>query len=566
MKTILIALCVACCISVGAQSFTSGNLVVYRYGDGVATMPLGFVVPVFLDEYTTAGVLVRSRALPTTTTGLNYRITGLGKLASGLYQQEGMSTLSQDGKFITIFGYNQAPGGGVPVTSDGLVVGVIAADGSYNSTTTLSNLASASGGLGAPRSAIINGTDIWANGFNNGLQYTTLGALSTSVRVALTNQTSPRTLAIFGDTLYVPIGSSSTLARAYLPTTPSTFTTQTITSNPITPTINQCAFLKVSNRLLMYTTDDNTSAIGDTIRRFYLNAAATTWNLCGTGGSTGTAVTAEATTTDFTKSITAKATVVGDSTFVDLYLTTWGSDGTGTNSSKLLKFTDVYLNANPLAPARTTAITVLASARANTVFRSVTFAPVGSSAIGTVFLPLTLQSFSARLENGVAKLWWATSNAINVKKFEIEKSNDGNSFTYLASVVATNGSSLLNYTFNDASLTGNTIYYRLKIIDNDGTFAYSKIINVSTNTTSKATVRLASNPVIGDVLGVLHNSASKVSNINIFSASGSLVKSFKVAFGSQQSNISIASLSKGQYFVEYVDTENNVNATIKFIK
>src|SRR6476661_3285754 len=132
-----------------AQSFTPGNLAVYRYGNGIAALGNNVTVPVFIDEYTPAGVLVKSRAIPVADNGGNFKLTGLGRDANGKYVNEGISTLSQDGKYLTIFGYNQTVGAAVPTTTNGLVVGVIAGDGSFNSTTTLSNDAAA--GLGSPR-------------------------------------------------------------------------------------------------------------------------------------------------------------------------------------------------------------------------------------------------------------------------------------------------------------------------------------------------------------------------------------------------------------------------------
>src|SRR6476619_3558020 len=87
-----------------AQSFTPGNLAVYRYGDGSAALANSVTVPVFIDEYTTAGVLVKSRVIPATDNGANFKLTGLGRDANGKYVDEGISTLSQDGKYLTIFG------------------------------------------------------------------------------------------------------------------------------------------------------------------------------------------------------------------------------------------------------------------------------------------------------------------------------------------------------------------------------------------------------------------------------------------------------------------------------
>src|SRR5437870_13681607 len=85
-----------------AAPFTPGNLVIYRVGDGGAA--LGSTgTAVFLDEYTPAGVLVQSVAMPTTGTS--------GRLvASGTATTEGFLTRSQDGRYLAVPGYDAAIG------------------------------------------------------------------------------------------------------------------------------------------------------------------------------------------------------------------------------------------------------------------------------------------------------------------------------------------------------------------------------------------------------------------------------------------------------------------------
>ena len=58
----------AICTNLFGAPFTPGNLVVYRVGDGAAVLASSGTA-VFLDEYTTAGVLVQSIPVPTTTPG-----------------------------------------------------------------------------------------------------------------------------------------------------------------------------------------------------------------------------------------------------------------------------------------------------------------------------------------------------------------------------------------------------------------------------------------------------------------------------------------------------------------
>src|SRR5436190_14750865 len=59
------------------SAFTAGNLVVYRVGDGSASLNAN-AAAVFLDEYTASGALVQSIAMPTAVSGSNKRLTASG--------------------------------------------------------------------------------------------------------------------------------------------------------------------------------------------------------------------------------------------------------------------------------------------------------------------------------------------------------------------------------------------------------------------------------------------------------------------------------------------------------
>lgn len=557
MKIKLLIICA--CLTIGflqgfSQAFTAGNIVAYRYGDGSAYTN-GNLVPVFLDEYTPAGVLVRSRAIPTVDVSTNYKLTGLLKLNSGLYQQEGMSTLSQDGKYITIFGYNAAVGSTVPTTSNGLVVGIIAADGSYNSSTTLSNAPQVltgsvySGGLGAPRSAIVNGTDIYANGFNTGLFYTSVGAASTATRINTEGQqNSPRTIGIFNNSLYVPTGSSGVLAYTTPPTTVTTLSTRILSGSPTT---NQIAAFPIGNRILIYTIDD----AANTIRRFNTNSAGDTFLTLGTTIAS----------TDVIKGITGVANVVGSNTVITLYVSTWGDTGAGAVSSKVLTFTDTFVTptTNPSAPTSTTALTTFATAPAGTMFRSVTMAPQGSTGIGLNVLPVKLSSFSGKKDLGGIQLGWSTASEKSNSYFEILRSADGKTFKSIGKTSGKgNATSGQSYSFIDGSFVAGTNYYQLNQVDVDGTITKSDVIAVETaiNRTDLAVTANSD----GNSLNVsIFSPKSTSTTLQIFSLNGRKLVNLTVSLENGGNTIKVPfKASTGIYFIRL--TSGSERITKKF--
>src|ERR1043165_105098 len=71
-----------------AAGLTPGNLIIYRMNDGAAALSANGPA-VFLDEDTTAGTLVQSIAVPTTTVGAQRRL-----VCSGTATSEGWLTRS----------------------------------------------------------------------------------------------------------------------------------------------------------------------------------------------------------------------------------------------------------------------------------------------------------------------------------------------------------------------------------------------------------------------------------------------------------------------------------------
>ena len=90
-------------------------------------------------------------------------------------------------------------------------------------------------------------------------------------------------------------------------------------------------------------------------------------------------------------------------------------------------------------------------------------------------LPVTLVSFNAKVTGEGNQLTWTTSSEVNFDKFSIEKSiNPKKGFIQISTVAGALGS----YQYTDSSITKGNNYYRLKMLDLDGSFAYSRIVSV----------------------------------------------------------------------------------------
>lgn len=95
-------------------------------------------------------------------------------------------------------------------------------------------------------------------------------------------------------------------------------------------------------------------------------------------------------------------------------------------------------------------------------------------------LPIELIDFSAIVSGEKVDINWTTATEINNDYFIIEKSKDGINFETLTKVdAAGNSTSIINYTDVDLNPFTGISYYRLKQVDFNGTFSYSKIETVN---------------------------------------------------------------------------------------
>jgi len=180
-----------------------GNLVVERVGSGTGALT-NAATAVFLDEYTPAGTLVQSLALPTAVAGANRRVTSSGTAAS-----EGHLNLSADGRYLVTTGYDADVGtGSVVATTNPPVSRVVARidlSGNIDSSTAITDAFSANNVRSA---ASDDGSRFWVAGANSGLRFVAIGG-TTTVPINTAAPTNLRTVTIQGAQLFISSASGS---------------------------------------------------------------------------------------------------------------------------------------------------------------------------------------------------------------------------------------------------------------------------------------------------------------------------------------------------------------------
>lgn len=172
-----------------------------------------------------------------------------------------------------------------------------------------------------------------------------------------------------------------------------------------------------------------------------------------------------------------------------------------------------------------------------------------------VTLPLNLISFDAVKQNEDVELIWKTSNEVNTDKFEIEVSTDGNSFAKIGEVIAVgNTTGIEEYQFIDPDVDNsyagaNMIYYRLRILDQNGSIEFSpiRIIAVSSNDKlQERSLKVYPNPA--DKILLIESSATEnISEIQVYNILGTEVLNQKI--NSYRIELDISQLKPSTYFV-----------------
>lgn len=345
-----------------AAPFTPGNLVVARVGDGSAALTAA-ATEVFLDEYTTSGTLVQTIALPTSISGNNRILT-----ASGSATTELNMTRSADGHYLVLTGYSAAPGTTPLVTSPttdvARVIGLIAADGTVDTSTSTGDAFS---GASIRAAATVDGTSFYSVGGNSGVRYQAFGtAMTTQLN---TTPTNIRSINVANGDLYISSASTPYYGLSQVGTGLPTAVGQAATALPGFPgatpgsSPNGFYFADLSAAVpgvdVVYVADDR--GTGGGIQKWSLVSGSWVQN----GTIAGTASSAVRGLNGSTSGTTVSLAATSSS---KLFFIT---DNTGYNT----------------APVLTALPASIAAASTNTAFRGMAFAPVAPAPAIASFTP-----------------------------------------------------------------------------------------------------------------------------------------------------------------------------------
>ncbi|MFT3827110.1 MAG: T9SS type A sorting domain-containing protein [Chitinophagaceae bacterium] len=178
-------------------------------------------------------------------------------------------------------------------------------------------------------------------------------------------------------------------------------------------------------------------------------------------------------------------------------------------------------------------------------------------------LPLTWLYVKGELRNQQGVISWATAQESKTDKFVIEHSIDGRTYTAVGEQEAAHYStSSRQYSFTHAAIQPGINYYRIKQLDMDGNFTYSKVVTLL-NKTGVTTALVAPNPV-SNMLHIVEPAGQQLEKAEVIDMNGRVVLSGTFRNLQQVYSMDVSRLQKGSYVVKLYHPATT--QTIKILK
>ena len=160
-------------------------------------------------------------------------------------------------------------------------------------------------------------------------------------------------------------------------------------------------------------------------------------------------------------------------------------------------------------------------------------------------LPVTFSEFSLARKNGDVMVHWSTETEQNTSVFEVERSLDGTNWSTISKVKAAgNATSRSSYSYTDRNPSSQALYYRIRQVDEDGTFTYTSVKSITMDKVSSGLkIASASNRLILQFPQMVKSGVS----VRIISLNGQVLKEQRIEQAVGQ--VSVSTHLKGNYIV-----------------
>jgi len=179
-------------------------------------------------------------------------------------------------------------------------------------------------------------------------------------------------------------------------------------------------------------------------------------------------------------------------------------------------------------------------------------------------LAISNKSVKATRQNNNIAVQWTVENELNIKEYQIEKSADGRSFNKVnATAAKANNNSTVTYNWLDESALTGKNYYRIKTINNNGSYEYSKVVKVVFEKDASS-ITVYPNPVTEGKIGLrFTNTAAGTYQVKIVNSLGTEINKISVKHtggNGLQTIVPSVQLSSGLYELQIIGPDKTNNA------
>jgi hypothetical protein len=183
-------------------------------------------------------------------------------------------------------------------------------------------------------------------------------------------------------------------------------------------------------------------------------------------------------------------------------------------------------------------------------------------------LPVVLTQFKGTANQKAVDLYWSASTELNFDHYELQRSTDETSFTAIANIAAKGHPTLSEYNYTDWTASNGNNFYRLKMIDKDGTSEFSSIILIKFNGNLNANIEIAPNPVQASFVVKFAGMEKGLYRLRLINQQGQEHFAQEVYLKQDVQTQTIArpaSVSPGIYWLMITDKNNSRVKTIKLL-
>ena len=179
--------------------------------------------------------------------------------------------------------------------------------------------------------------------------------------------------------------------------------------------------------------------------------------------------------------------------------------------------------------------------------------PVSCTVLAISFLDVT-----AVPHNGTVNVGWTVGQEVSTLNYVVERSTDGVNFSAIGSEPSKDADGLDNayqYPDNEAYAVGGTLYYRIREVETDGAFNYSKVVSAQLGT-GLSKLAVFPNPAQSFVTVSFSTTTAETVSLRLFDVRGSQLwsKQYEAQAGQNTTNIDcVNTLPDGVYILQWSD-------------